>query len=685
MRLGLRWKSALAVSLSAALVLGLSALIAARAVRSVQENLGEAFARNATQFNKQRLLTPVARELALSQRLADSQTLARWLQAPNDPAARSLFFREAEGYRRAFADQSYFVADIERRAYYFNDTKTPYSEKARQIFDPKSAADAWFFASVKNTQTYNLNVDFNAKRHETKVWINVVHREHGRKVAIAGTGLDLTQFLQTFISRHERGVTPIIINEDGAIQAHPNARLIALNSGSGGNASSTLFDLVHGDANTLKGALQRAKAQPDGVQLVAATLDDKPQLLAVSYLPELHWHVVTAVDLNAAHLVDSRALALPLALGAATLVALLVLVAFAVNRLVVTPILRLTRSVRQVEGGNYNVTWPRAADDEIGDLTHAFETMTTQIRSHTDELETLVAQRTHELREAGQHIRDSIQYASLIQSAILPERELKRAFGERCDLLWLPRDVVGGDLYLFRQDASGTLVGLVDCAGHGVAGAFMTMIAHAAFQSAVEDAGLSDPAKVLTLFDRKVRATLGETGRQSGIATNMDASLVFFPAGRDELFFCGAHLDLFACDAQGHVSSLKGSRAPLGGKKAPDLRNQKRPLAPDERIVLSTDGFLDQAGGERGFSFGVTRFKALLARTATLSLQEQSAALATELSAYRGDRPQRDDIGVLVLTRPLVSTQDVRQSSVPLYAGKGFASSIQPPAAPVTA
>ncbi len=670
MRLGLRWKSALAVALSATLVLGLSAIIAARVVRSVQENLGEAFARNATQFNKQRLLTPVARELALSQRLADSQTLHLWLNNPSDSKARQLFFREAEGYRKAFSDHSYFVADIAHRSYYFNDTKTPFSEKARQVFDPNNPADAWFFGSVKNTDNYNLNVDFNPKRRETKVWINVMHREGSRKSAIAGTGLNLTQFLKDFASGAEPGVTPMILGQDGAIQAHPDASLIALNSGSGQKATSTIFNLLNGNKTEVQSALNAAMLDSNSVQLVAATLDHKPQLLAVSYIPELHWHVITAVDLNAAQLLDSRALALPLVLGGATLVALLMLVALAVNRVVVSPLLRLTKSVRDIETGSYDVEWPRVANDEIGDLSRAFETMTAQIRTHTDELESLVDQRTSALREANRHIHDSIQYASLIQSAILPHRELVETFGADLGLLWLPRDVVGGDLYLFRADERGCLIGLVDCAGHGVAGAFMTMIAHAAFQSAVDEVGMHSPAAIIARLDEKVRVTLGDTGKQSGVATNMDAALVYFEQGSDDLVFCGAHLNLFCCDFcddEGTVTQLKGARSSLGGRKMPDLRDITHTVSAGETFYLSTDGFLDQAGGEKGFSFGSTRFAAMIARYAMLPLDVQSRAFADELHAYRGTHSQRDDIGVLAFALP---TQPEPQSLRDLEASK---------------
>lgn len=651
MRLGLRWKSALAVALSATLVLGLSAIIAARIVGAVQENLGEAFARNATQFNKQRLLTPVTRELALSQRLTDSQTLRQWLAHPADVRARHFFFQEAEGYRKAFSDHSYFVADIGRRSYFFNDTKTPYSEKARQIFDPKNPADAWFFGSVKNTENYNINVDFNPKRHETKVWINVLLREGQRKVAIGGTGLDLTQFLKTFVSGKERGVTPMILGSGGAIQAYPDASRIALNSGSGQKATSTVFNLLGSNKVGVQRALDAAEAQQSSVQLVTATFAQKPQLLAIAYVPELRWHVVTAVDLDTAQLLDSRALALPLVLGAATLMSLLALVAFAVNRVVVSPLLRLTHSVRQVESGTYNVEWPRLANDEIGDLSRAFETMTAQIQTHTNELETLVSQRTDELHQADQHIRDSIQYASLIQSAILPRRELMQTFGDHLGLLWSPRDVVGGDLYLFRADERGCILGLIDCAGHGVAGAFMTMIAHAAFQSAVDEVGLGSPAEIVRLLDQKVRATFGDTGKQSGVATNMDAAFVYFEYGSESLVFCGAHLNLFCSDGTS-VTQLKGARSALGGRKMPDLRDISHSFTEKDAFYLSTDGFLDQAGGEKGFSFGATRFADMIARHTGLPLSQQSRAFAEELHSYRGPHEQRDDIGVLVFACP---------------------------------
>ena len=652
MRLGLRPKSVLAVGASAAVVLALSALLGAQVLGAVRQNLGDAFARNATQYNKQRLLTPVARELALSQRLADSQALKQWLAAPNDPAKRAFFFREAEGFRAAFADGSYFVADVRRRAYFFNDRKTPFSEAPRQIFDPNEASDAWFFNSIRNTQTYNINVDTNAQSGQTKVWINVLHRENGQKLAIAGTGLDLTQFLDTFIASRETGVTPLILSPSGAIQAHPKRELIALNSGTGQTPTSTIFDLMsESDAGALRKSLQKAENSNAEVQLLSANLDGKNQLLAISYLPELKWHVVTAVDLDAAQIIDTQTLLGPLSLVLAAIFTLLLLVVFAVNRVVLAPLLRLTDSVREVEKGRYDVAIPPASDDEIGDLSRAFGTMTAQIRAHTAELETLVQQRTQELRAAGQQIQDSIEYASLIQGAILPRREIADVFGESHSILWKPRDIVGGDIYAFREGENGYLIGLIDCAGHGVAGAFMTMIAHGALSRAIDEIGLENPAAILARFDAKIRETLGEVGKTSGVATNMDAALVYLDEARGELLYCGAHLPLFVCDGQS-VTQIKGARAPLGGKKVPQLANVAHKVAPRQTFYLSTDGFLDQSGGEKGFSFGTTRFSDMILRHHDKPLTAQKEAFARELREYRGERSQRDDIGIVAFGLP---------------------------------
>lgn len=467
MKMGLRAKSVLALCGSMAIVLALAWVAGRAALASIEDNLGTAFARNATQYSRQRILAPVARELALSQRLADSQVSKRFLLNENNPGKRELFFAEARGYQSAFADHSYFLISRGTRGYYFNDSKSAWSDRARDSLKTDKPDDSWFFTTIKNSKDFNINVNYDSKLKVTKVWFNVMVKDGARNIGLAGTGLDLTKFLDRFISAREAGVTPMILNKTGAIQAHPNRQLIDFSSVKESN-HSTVFQLIPRaqDQTAMRVALQKAVKDPEATPQFWAKNGGKRELWTVSFVPELGWFVVNAVDVQAAQVIDSR-IWLPTLAGGAGLLALLVgAIMFAVNRLVLTPLFKLTDSARALGAGNYNVELPPASNDEMGELTRAFGTMAAQVRSHTDELEGKVAQRTQELvaantkmAHAHQQIGDSIRAASLIQSAILPDRELGQ-ISDSHFVLWKPRDVVGGDFYVFRADENGCLIGL---------------------------------------------------------------------------------------------------------------------------------------------------------------------------------------------------------------------------------
>jgi serine phosphatase RsbU (regulator of sigma subunit) len=663
MRLGLRTKSALALLACMAVVLALAALAGWRAFGAVEENLGGAFARNLTRYNKQRLLTPIARELALSQRLADSQLTKRFLLDENNPEKKRLFFAEAKGYQKAFDDHSYFLISAISGHYYFNDRSTPDSDKLRYTLSKTAAKDAWFYATIRDDAPYNINVNVDPKLQVTKVWFNVKIKDGARSIGLAGSGLDLTSFLDRFIKNSEAGVTPIIVDERGAIQAHPDRKLINYSSITDkGKSASTIYRLLgQPGREQMRVALQKARADENNIPIFRADLGGANRLFAVAYIPQLKWFVITAVDLQAARVFDNRLL-LPFVVGGALLLLLLfTAIIWAVNRLILSPLLGLTRAVRGVAAGDYDTPLPRAGSDELGELTRAFGAMAAQVRSHTDELETKVDERTRELatanvqmQEANKKIGDSIQYASIIQNAILPERELQQTLAGAHFVLWRPRDVVGGDFYIFRGENQGCLLGVVDCAGHGVAGAFMTMIAHSALEVAVDAIGLSDPAALLQAMDARVRAALQTKPEYSAVATHMDAGLAYVDFAKGSVVFAGAKVSLYWCEGE-EVGEIEGDRYTLGGKHITKFQNNSVPLragsTPSAGVArtfyLTTDGLLDQAGGQKGFSFGSARFTELMKRYAHLSLEQQRAAFAEELEKYQGGLAQRDDITLL--------------------------------------
>lgn len=653
---GLRGKSVLALFGTCVLVLLLASLVAIQAVESIRSHLGTAYTRNFTLLNRERILAPVARELALSLRLANSQVIRQWLLDDDHAGKKSVALLEAESFRHDFTDKSYFIISDVTRHYYFNDTRSTYSDAPRYTLKADDRNDGWYFNTMKSDTPFNINVDPDVKLGVTKVWFNVLVKDGQRKIGLAGTGLDLSTFLQDFIRTTEAGVTPMIVDTNGAIQAHPDNKRIAFNSATAeAGRDKSLFGLLHGekDAAEAKAALARAAASPGKAEVFSASLDGRKQLLAVSYIPELKWHVLTAVDLDVAELLD-RGLLKWVVLATLALLALVMAgFVYALNRLVLAPLLRLKQSAQEMAAGNYAVALPPAGNDEIGALSRAFGKMADKVRRHTEELEDKVRDRTQELTRANREmslahkkISDSISYASLIQRAILPDRQLTSALGDNHFVLWQPRDVVGGDFYVYREVEGGCLLGVVDCAGHGVPGAFMTMLARAAIDQAIDEAGAKDPAAILSRTDAVVRAMLQIDDRRRDIATMMDAGIAYVDFNSRQVVFSGARIALYWSDGE-DIGSIHGARRSIGDRYVGEYRNESVELLGSRTFYLTTDGFLDQAGGDKGFGFGNARFVEMLRRYANRSLVEQSGAFASTLAEYQGNHPQRDDITML--------------------------------------
>ncbi len=337
---GLRGKSVVALLLACALALVPAVLLGWRAMDDIRTHFGLAYAKNFTLLHRQKILAPVSRELALSRRFAESVVTRDWLLKEDDPARRALFFREAEGYRGDFRDHAYFIIASGSQHYYFNDGSQPYSERPRYTLEAGDPEDAWYFNTLRNSAAYNINVNVDSKLNLTKVWFNLVIRDQGRPIGLAGSGLDLSGFLDDFIIAREPGVTPMIVGDDGAIQAHPDRRLIAYSSAAGGASERhRVFDLLDQpeQRDALREAMRLARAKAGSVHCLWAGLDGRQQLFAVAYIPQLRWYVLTAVDLHAAQVLDNRWL-WPLAgTFLLLLVALLLGFAYAVERLLLRP------------------------------------------------------------------------------------------------------------------------------------------------------------------------------------------------------------------------------------------------------------------------------------------------------------------------------------------------------------
>ncbi|WBS05615.1 SpoIIE family protein phosphatase [Pseudoduganella sp. SL102] len=257
--------------------------------------------------------------------------------------------------------------------------------------------------------------------------------------------------------------------------------------------------------------------------------------------------------------------------------------------------------------------------------------------------------------ERNRQIMHSIEYASVIQRAMLRASDdaLAEALPDAA-LVWQPRDVVGGDFYHVARHAGGWCAVIADCTGHGVPGAFMTLIASSLLAQALQGCGPRDPAALLAELNRGVKDMLGQHagGRHGGGASlsndGLDAAALWFDYTTRRLSYAGARLPLFVL-APGEEACrvLDAGRTGIGYAETPAAHAwpvQTMHLPPGSLLFACTDGLFDQIGGEREISFGKRRVQQLLLEHRDSSAAALAALLADALARWQGGQPRRDDV-----------------------------------------
>lgn len=258
------------------------------------------------------------------------------------------------------------------------------------------------------------------------------------------------------------------------------------------------------------------------------------------------------------------------------------------------------------------------------------------------------------LADAQRQIGESIDYAALIQRSFLPDASLLDARFQSHFLLWSQRDRVGGDSYWIHATPTGFFVAIIDCTGHGVPGAFMTLIVQSLFEQAAalvaESAAPADPGAVLSHLNRLIKDALGQNRGDSGMSDDgLDCCLCHVDPGRGEVVFAGANNPLYVLES-GEVTQHKGDRCGIGYVRSPrDFTFTSRPIphGPGARFYMATDGITDQVGGPKRLPFGKRRLREFFVRHASTPLAGQDRLLLDEVEAYRAEEPRRDDMTVL--------------------------------------
>ena len=258
----------------------------------------------------------------------------------------------------------------------------------------------------------------------------------------------------------------------------------------------------------------------------------------------------------------------------------------------------------------------------------------------------LLNETLHNLEESNKKVIDSIEYAKRIQYSLLPHEHDIEKFPFNYFVIWQPRDIVGGDIYHVDFFESGFIVALFDCTGHGVPGAFITMIALSAMKRITIDEGCLNPADILSRLSSIIKTSLHQDTDHVTSNDGLDASVCYVNTIDKTLTYAGSNLPLTYLK-NGDMTTIKGDRQSIGYKKS-DLNfkftNHQVDIQKGMTVYLYTDGIIDQLGGEKRFSFGKKQFNSLLLENSGLSLNEQKAEIIRAFEEYKGDNERQDDV-----------------------------------------
>lgn len=268
----------------------------------------------------------------------------------------------------------------------------------------------------------------------------------------------------------------------------------------------------------------------------------------------------------------------------------------------------------------------------------------------------------HVIEEKHHEITDSITYAKRIQQAILPDKsEILRSLPE-CFVLFKPKDIVSGDFYFFRKEDDKAIIAAVDCTGHGVPGAFMSMIGSERLNDAVQHS--TDPGTILSLLNKGVKSSLHQTENIDSTRDGMDLALVSLKLeknltfqgsnlkldkGRFYLEYAGANRPLWIIRKGTKViEEIKATKTAIGGFTPDDqvFETHKISLTTGDTLYFSTDGFADQFNiyNKKLMS---KKFKEVLVSIQDMSMKEQENYLNNFIEEWKGELEQTDDILVI--------------------------------------
>lgn len=245
--------------------------------------------------------------------------------------------------------------------------------------------------------------------------------------------------------------------------------------------------------------------------------------------------------------------------------------------------------------------------------------------------------------EQNRNMQDAINYAKNIQQVVLPKDNVLAKLNEQLFVVYRPLHTVSGDFYLVEESDRHLVFSVIDCTGHGVPGAFMSLLASSAIQRSLDLVGYSQPDVILNNANRQFHEDLSRSGNPD-MKDGMDMVMCSFDKYSNELKIAGANLSVYVV-ADGVIAEYRTDKGGISmGSPDREFSCSKIQLAKGNHVYISTDGYTDQFGGDRDKRLGKRDFRAKLEEISALSMQQQSETLLRFFEDWKGNSFQVDDV-----------------------------------------
>lgn len=490
-----------------------------------------------------------------------------------------------------------FIVGVNTKHYYFRQNSNK-SNKNFMVLSESNPDDRWFYQMLKSKKRITFNINYDIALDESFLFVNTIMGTVENPIGITGVGLNLDSITKEFKEFKVGKKSNLwMVDDKGVIKLSDKRKDI------GKKVEEFL------PADVVKQVESEPKSEVEKVK-VAQYYDSNNEIVDYAYskLNSTGWTLFYKIPRKESiSLIDS--------LRVNTIITVILVLLF---------FMLLYYFISKKIANPYK-----------------------QVMLLNSELDYKVNIRTQELRESNEKIKDSIEYAKRLQESILPlKSEMKKAFKDSF-VIWKPRDIVGGDFFWLRQTDDVTILAVGDCTGHGVPGAFMTMTVNAILHNIVSNINRDDPSIILKELHTRLKETLNKSSNPESVDDGLDIA-IFCINKKSNLLYCSANLELYIKNGE-EVRTFKPQTKGVGYnyiELKENLCNENISIEEGDILIVTTDGFIHQNGGQKNYPFGKKRLYNMIEKCEAKDLDSMKLEFENTLQQYMNDEEQRDDITV---------------------------------------